>query len=175
MVIIFSEHLASSHLIVKRKPEKLLNSTNKYGSKIVQSLKSMKRFAARLRKLLWRIYHKVKSNAKNILGKYKTLVGEYLENLKMRLKAHEVGLWKEELSQTTVYANSPQEIKKKVDDANPPRKGIVKEKGYAKVNTTWFGSAKNVHHTKLLKKNVKSMSEEVMKKLDEVLLKLIEV
>ena len=35
----------------------------------------------------------------------------------MRLKAHEVGLWKEKLSQTTVYANSPQEIKKKVDDA----------------------------------------------------------
>ena len=59
----------------------------------------------------------MKSNAKNILGKYKTLVGEYLENLKMRLKAHEVGLWKEKLSQTIVYANSPQEIKKKVDDA----------------------------------------------------------
>ena len=35
----------------------------------------------------------------------------------MRLKAHEVGLWKEKLSQTIVYANSPQEIKKKVDDA----------------------------------------------------------
>ena len=35
----------------------------------------------------------MKSKAKDFLGKYKTLVGEYLENLKMRLKAHEVRLW----------------------------------------------------------------------------------
>ena len=124
MVIIFIECLASGHLIVKRKPEKLLNSTMNDGSKIVPSLKSMKRFTAKLRKLRWRIYHEAKSNAIIILEKYKTLVGEFLEKFKMRLKAHEVGLSKEKLSQTIVYANSPQEIKKKVDDANPPRKSI---------------------------------------------------
>ena len=51
----------------------------------------------------------------------------------------------------------------------------MKEKGYAKVNTTWSGGAKNVQHSKWLKKNVNSTPEEVMRKLDEVLLKLTEV
>ena len=75
-------------------------------------LKSMKRFTARLRNLRWNIYHaeETKSNVKSILDTYKILVGEFLEKFKMRLKAHEVGVWIEKLSQTIVYANSPQKI-----------------------------------------------------------------
>ena len=66
------------------------NTIRKIGSNIVPSQKSQKRFAARLRKLRWDIYHEEKSKVNILLEKYKTLIGEFLEKFKMKLKSHEV-------------------------------------------------------------------------------------
>ena len=54
------------------------NTISKIGSNIVPSQKSQKRFAARLRKLRWEIYHEEKSKVNILLEKYKTLIGEFL-------------------------------------------------------------------------------------------------
>ena len=73
----------------------------------------------------------------------------------MRLKPHEIGIWQKKLNQT-------------VKDVMSPHKSNVK------VNAIWSGHAKVVQHSKSLKKNAMS-TPEVMKKLDEVLLKLTEI
>ena len=139
------------------------STIRKIGSNIVPSHKSQKRFASRLRKLRWEIYHEEKSKVKILLEKYKTLVGEFLEKFKMKLKSHEVGIWKEKLNQTIM-------------DATSPKKSNVKGNSYSMVNSLWFGGiAQNVMNSKSLKKNEKLIPEEIMRKLDDVLLKLAEV
>ena len=139
------------------------NTIRKIGSNIVPSQKSQKRFAARLRKLRWEIYHEEKSKVNILLEKYKTLVGEFLEKFKMKLKSHEVGIWKEKLNQTIM-------------DATSPKKSNVKGNSYSMVNSLWFGGvAENVMNSKSLKKNERLIPEEIMRKLDDVLLKLTEV
>jgi len=139
------------------------STIRKIGSNIVPSHKSQKRFASRLRKLRWEIYHEEKSKVKILLEKYKTLVGEFLEKFKMKLKSHEVGIWKEKLNQTIM-------------DATSPKKSNVKGNSYSMVNSLWFGGvAENVMNSKSLKMNERPIPEEIMRKLDDVLLKLTEV
>ena len=139
------------------------NTIRKIGSNIVPSQKSQKRFAARLRKLRWEIYHEEKSKVNILLEKYKTLIGEFLKKFKMKLKSHEVGIWKEKLNQTIM-------------DATSPKKSNVKGNSYSMVNSLWFGGvAENVMNSKSLKKNERLIPEEIMRKLDDVLLKLTEV
>ena len=139
------------------------NTIRKIGSNIVPSQKSQKRFAARLRKLRWEIYHEEKSKVDILLEKYKTLIGEFLKKFKMKLKSHEVGIWKEKLNQTII-------------DATSPKKSNVKGTSYSMVNSLWFGGvAENVMNSKSLKKNERLIPEEIMRKLDDVLLKLTEV
>ena len=136
----------------------LSNTTTKMNSSsnAVPRLKSKKRFAARLRKLRWCIYHaENRTDVHNLLEKYKKLVGEFLGKFKLRLKSHEVGIWKKKLSQTVKDVNSPQ-------------------KSYTKVNSIWYNRAKNVQHPQMLKQDVMSMPE-TMKKLDAILVKLMEI
>ena len=124
------------------------------GSNSVPSIKSMKQASARLRKLRWKIYHeRKKSKVKKLLDEYKTRVGDFLDKFKMRLKSHEVGIWKEKLSQT-------------VKDAFSPRK--------AKANNVWHVNAMNVINSEFLKENQKS-TPDIEMKLDEILLKLAKV
>ena len=62
-------------------------------SSSVPSVKSMKQASARLRRLRWRIYHEgKKSKVKHLLDEYKSLVGEFLDKFKTRLKQHEVDI-----------------------------------------------------------------------------------
>ena len=125
-------------------------------SNAVPGLKSKKRFAARLRKLRWCIYHaENRTDVHNLLEKYKKLVGEFLGKFKLRLKSHEVGIWKKKLSQTVKDVNSP-------------------KKSYTKVNSIWYNRAKNVQHPQMLKQDVMSMPE-TMKKLNAILVKLTEI
>ena len=93
MVIISRENLPkmmcqNSSPDVKMVNKRLFNTTTtKNGSYNVPSFKSMKRYAARLRNLRWKIYHEEKkSNVKSILDKYKIPVGEILDLFKTRLK-----------------------------------------------------------------------------------------
>ena len=117
------------------------NTIRKIGSNIVPSQKSQKRFAARLRKLRWEIYHEEKSKVNILLEKYKTLIGEFLKKFKTKLKSHEVGIWKQKLNQTIM-------------DATSPKKSNVKGNSYSIVNSLWIGGvAENVMNSKSLKKN----------------------
>ena len=87
------------------------------GSNTVPNLKSMKEASARLRRLRWKIYHEgKKSKVKNLLDNYKTLVGEFLDKFKTRLKTHEVGIWKNKLNQTVKDAFSPRKAKAKANN-----------------------------------------------------------
>ena len=136
----------------------LSNTTTRMNSNsnAVPGLKSKKRFAARLRKLRWSIYHaENRTDVHGLLNKYKKLVGEFLGKFELRLKSHEVGIWKKKLSQTVKDVNSPQ-------------------KTYTKVNSIWYNRAKNVQHPQMLKQDVMSMPE-TMNKLDAILVKLMEI
>ena len=126
------------------------------GSNSVASVKSIRRASARLRRLRWRIYHEgMKSKVKYLLDEYKSLVGEFLDKFKTRLKQHEVCIWKKKLNQT-------------VKDAFSPRKT------QAKANNIWHVNAINVTNSESLKENCKS-TPEIEMKLDEILLKLTKV
>ena len=46
-----------------------------------------------------------RTDVHNLLEKYKKLVGEFLGEFKLRLKSHEVGIWKKKLSQTVKDVN----------------------------------------------------------------------
>ena len=142
----------------------LVNSTRKVGSRFVPTRKSQKRFAAKLRKLRWEAYHEEEeSKVKKILEKYKTMIGEFMVKFKTTLKTHEVDIWKEKLNQT-------------VKDTVSPKKSDVKGKSYAMVNSLWSGgSAQNVMNFKSLKKKDVPTPDEIMRKLDDVLLKLDEI
>ena len=149
---------------VKSENEILVNSTRKVGSSFVPTRKSQKRFAAKLRKLRWEAYHEEEeSKVKKILEKYKTMIGEFMVKFKTTLKTHEVDIWKEKLNQT-------------VKDTVSPKKSDVKGKSYAMVNSLWSGgSAQNVMNFKSLKKKDVPTPDEIMRKLDDVLLKLDEI
>ena len=142
----------------------LVNSTRKVHSKFIPTRKSQKRFAAKLRKLRWEAYHEEEeSKVKKILEKYKTMIGEFMVKFKTTLKTHEVDIWKEKLNQT-------------VKDTVSPKKSDVKGKSYAMVNSLWSGGrAQNVMNFKSLKKKDVPMPDEIMRKLDDVLLKLDEI
>ena len=104
----------------------------------------------------WRIYHEgKKSKVKNLLDDYKTLVGEFLDKFKSRLKTHEIGIWKNKLNQTAKDAFSPR-------------------KAEAKANNVCHVNAMNVIHSGSLKENCMS-TPEVMGRLDDILLKLTKV
>ena len=149
---------------VKSENKILVNSTRKVDSKFIPTRKSQKRFAAKLRKLRWEAYHEEEeSKVKKILKKYKTLIGEFLVKFKMTLKSHEVDIWKEKLNKT-------------VKDTVSPKKSDVKGESYAMVNSLWLGgSAQDVMKSKSLKKNDVPTPVEIMRKLDDVLLRLDEV
>ena len=61
---------------------------------------AMKRSAAKLRKVRWDIYQKIKSNTRNVsrsLGFYKFLIKKFLQRFSAKLKQKENLIWKEKL------------------------------------------------------------------------------
>ena len=65
---------------------------------------AMKRSAAKLRKVRWDIYQKIKSNTRNVsrsLGFYKFLIKKFLQRFSAKLKQKEHIIWQEKLARTS--------------------------------------------------------------------------
>ena len=65
---------------------------------------AMKRSAAKLRKVRWDIYQKIKSNTRNVsrsLGFYMFLIKKFLQRFSAKLKQKENLIWKEKLTRTS--------------------------------------------------------------------------
>ena len=58
---------------------------------------------------------------------------------------------------------------------NFPWNSNVQKKSNAKINTIWFGSLENFLHSKSMEKYVMTKPEGVMKKLNNVLLKMTKI
>ena len=67
----------------------------------IPSTASMKRNAAKLRKVRWNIYQKIKSSKLDVsktLGYYKFLVKKFLQRFSAKLKQKELLIWQEKLA-----------------------------------------------------------------------------
>ena len=70
----------------------------------IPSTASLRRNAARLRKVRWTIYKKIRSSEKNLgrsLGYYKNLVKRFLKRFSVKLKPKEIAIWQEKFVKTS--------------------------------------------------------------------------
>jgi hypothetical protein len=70
----------------------------------IPSTASLRRNAARLRKVRWTIYKKIRFSEKNLgrsLGYYKNLVKRFLKRFSVKLKPKEIAIWQEKFVKTS--------------------------------------------------------------------------
>ena len=78
-------------------------SDKKSGLEKIPRAATLRRSSARLRKVRWTIYHKIRSNEKDVrksLRYYKNLVKKFLKRFSVRLKSGEIPIWQEKLAKT---------------------------------------------------------------------------
>ena len=110
------------------------------------STAAFKRSSARLRRVRWIIYEKIRSKKSDVnktLSYYKKLVNKFLARFSMKLKLNEFSIWKAKLGKTTEDVNDFLKNKKKVQ----PNSGNKKHK--SKTSSSRMNSINKVSQTEL--------------------------
>ena len=116
MVIVYRPNVPGSTVVPRSLSYSVLDCKNATcGLEKVPSTTAKKRFAAKLRKIRWRIYRDIdlmKGNIKKSLKYYEKQVHLFLKDFSKKLKPKEPSIWKEKVAKTSVDVHASQRNKK---------------------------------------------------------------